>query len=47
MIRGSHWWEEPPLWAWIVMVVASVALAVMLPLSLNRPPPRTGHMTKP
>ena len=39
MVRGSHWWNEPPVWAWVVMAVASVALAVMLPLGLNRPPP--------
>ena len=39
MVRGSHWWNEPPLWAWIVMVVGLVALAVMLPLGLNREAP--------
>lgn len=39
MERGSHWWNEPPLWAWIVMVVGAVALAVMLPFGLNRSAP--------
>jgi uncharacterized membrane protein YdcZ (DUF606 family) len=39
MERGSHWWNEPPLWAWIVMAVGAVALVVMLPLGLNRQAP--------
>ena len=39
MVQGSHWWNEPPLWAWIVMVVSAVALAVMLPFALDRRAP--------
>ena len=48
MVRGSHWWNEPPLWAWVVMVVGSVALAVLLPLGLNRTaPPADAALQRP
>ncbi len=39
MARGTHWWNEPPLWAWIVMVVGAVSLAVLLPIALQRTAP--------
>lgn len=48
MVRGSHWWNEPPLWAWVVMVVGSVALAVLLPLGLHRTaPPADAALPRP
>lgn len=42
MARGTHWWNEPPLWAWIVMVVGAVSLAVLLPIALQRTAPVDG-----
>jgi GDSL-like Lipase/Acylhydrolase family len=42
MARGTHWWNEPPLWAWIVMVVGAVSLAVLLPVALQRSAPVDG-----
>jgi hypothetical protein len=42
MARGTRWWNEPPIWAWIVMVVAAVSLAVMLPIALARTAPVDG-----
>ncbi len=46
MARGTHWWNEPPLWAWIAIVVGAVTVAVLLPIALSRTAPadtgRTG-----
>ncbi len=39
MARGDHWWDEPPLWAWVTMVVGLVSIIVMLPIALNRTAP--------
>lgn len=36
MTRGNHWWNEPPLWAWLVMVAGAVAIAVLLPVALRK-----------
>src|SRR4051794_8268100 len=30
------WWREPPAWAWIVIVVGIVAIAVLAPFALGR-----------
>ncbi len=39
MARGDHWWNEPPLWAWVTMVAGLVAIIVLLPIALNRTAP--------
>ena len=39
MARGTHWWNEPPWWAWVAMVVGAVAIAVLLPVALQRTAP--------
>jgi lysophospholipase L1-like esterase len=39
MARGDHWWNEPPLWAWVTMVVGLVSIIIMLPIALNRTAP--------
>jgi hypothetical protein len=36
MARGSHWWSEPPWWAWTAIVVSAVFLVVGLPFALQR-----------
>lgn len=35
MPRGDRWWNEPPTWAWIVMVVGVLILVVLTPLALE------------
>jgi len=39
MARGGRWWNEPPLWAWVTMVVGLVAIVVLLPIALSRTAP--------
>ena len=46
MARGHHWYSEPPWWAWVTMAVSLVAIAVMLPLALNRTPPDQDRSTR-
>ena len=47
MARGTHWWNEPPLWAWIAMVVGVVSVAVLLPIALQRTAPVEGATPAP
>ena len=35
MVRGNHWWNETPWWAWAVMVVGVVVLAVAAPRAIQ------------
>jgi lysophospholipase L1-like esterase len=42
MARGDHWWNEPPVWAWVTMVASLVAIIVLLPIALNRTAPTSG-----
>ncbi len=32
----SHWWSEAPWWAWVLMVLGAVALAVATTLAIQR-----------
>lgn len=34
--RRHHWWNEPPTWAWVVMIVGTLALVVGVPLADRR-----------
>jgi len=42
MAQGNHWWNEPPLWAWVTLVAGLVAIIVMLPIALSRTAPASG-----
>ncbi|MGY1609586.1 SGNH/GDSL hydrolase family protein [Geodermatophilus sp. SYSU D00700] len=39
MARGTHWWSEPPAWAWVTMVAGLVTIVVLLPIALDRAAP--------
>jgi hypothetical protein len=34
--RGSHWWSEPPWWAWVLMAVGAVVLTVATYMATQR-----------
>lgn len=39
MARGSHWWSEPPRWAWVVIAVGTAGLIVGGLLASSRSEP--------